>query len=239
MPRQRSGRPLKRAIEESMLLQDIFLDCSLRKEYFSAIRNLQFGDGGSRDAAIGITGLQYVLFLDYLVALHNVVCERGKNAASLPKIVERLKDKEIIDTLHSRWSDPTHLNLEALDDDTDQKELSEMVARRKLDDLEAERTEIIENWDNIQRSARYQAINDARNKVIAHRQIARDGSGARLYSLREFGVRADEAVSLCDEVEPIIIRLPVLLHGQFRPLKSERPIQRRMASLVAKRLNGI
>jgi AbiU2 len=149
--------------------------------------------------------LKDVLFLDLVREVGALVLDTDKNSASVARACAMLQDPNLLDELQREYLDterplPRSYNDDGLSPEERTaywKRTMRGVYQKEFDKLHAKVTSI---EANILKSEVYTLLKTARNKVIAHYDVVRDGADWKIWPVGDTGLtygQVDEYVDAC------------------------------------------
>jgi hypothetical protein len=190
--------------EKIPLLVESCVNISLRVIYFKSI----YADG-EKDVTFNYydsyTDIIEILVYD-LVHFTGVLCaETGANALGLRNI-QNLWNK-VIQELLICWSDNDFSFFQKKQNETKLKNINQIEFQNR-------KTEIVNLFRKITKSASFKQIQDARNKVTSHHEIFKNNNNlVKFRELYDFNIKINDTISLWNDIAKLIKNLYEIVSG--------------------------
>jgi hypothetical protein len=213
----------------------IFVNKGVIDDYFFIDQNWQILEPLLRDNNVysrwdhsaGVDGVKVIrmaLYTKIIIELHAILFDSNKKTGSIKNVIVGLSDSGISKELRKRFCVPTGVNVVG---DHSASEIQRLTEQIKLEDtihkeeiFDQMLPEVIESYENIEKSDLAVRIKSARSKIYAHKEIQTIEGERQYYDEHHVGLQYEDAEKLINEVKELVFNTNYLLTNSSYALDS-------------------
>lgn len=232
---------IRKIQDTTRILINVLIDCSLRKSYAEQLKvlkpNERYSAYGYKGRELeGIIGLRYIIYLDYIQSLMNMVFDSDDRVSSIKNIAEKLKKKEIKEYFLEERN-KTKIDYSILPNENAEYNESDEYWDAFLQQQQWQHyidlyNNIIKNYSIIESNSRFHELKSIRDKIVSHYEISRKDDTARLYQIDDMDISWNDIEKLYEIANKLIIDVYGFIFGSYYELRNVFKTQNDMACSI-------
>lgn len=176
---------------------------------------------GKWDGTLGVNGiaaLRLTLYMAVLSDMRALLFDCDKRAASLEHVIEALRNQHFVKMIRENFCTPPGVHVAGYDDDEQMRKfVEEQVQAEHIS--QAQETfdsllpQTLQKFEEMKTSELAGRVNDARSKMISHKEIRTVGGERALYNPTDFGLKWGDAAEIVGVARAIIFDCNLLINN--------------------------
>jgi len=180
---------------------------------------------GNTPGVRALEALRLTIYMAILSDMRAILFDTKDNTASIENVISAFNNKGYVKAAREKYSKPLNTIITGHDDDPEIKswvkqQIEESHTAEAIEHFDSLLPETITLFDKLKDSDLCNRVNNARNKMISHKDIRSVDGERGLYNPTEFGLKWGDANDIVDKGKEIIFNINLLISNSSYDLDS-------------------